>query len=57
MRGYSDDTDLVCEEWKKAGSHMKERFCYTREEYDKVRFNHRETMRKVIERGTPRGGG
>lgn len=47
MRGYSKETELVCEQIKKTGSHITTNYCYTRAEGDRARKDHQETFRKI----------
>ncbi len=52
MRGYDRDSELVCERWTKTGSHITHNVCYTREEMERRRLNHQESVR-FISRGGP----
>lgn len=52
MRGYSDDSPLVCERFQQTGSHIKLNACYTREEMKQRRLNHQESYR-YFTRGGP----
>ncbi len=47
MYGYSRDSDLVCERWKKVGTHLIKNVCYTRDEMEKRRLNHQEQYRRI----------
>lgn len=51
MRGHSRDTDLVCEKFRKTGSHITVNYCYTRAEMEQRRLQHQEQYRKTSEMG------
>lgn len=57
MLGYADDTELVCERFYKAGSHIMTSFCYTRGEMERRRLNHQEEYRRISEPGAKCFGG
>lgn len=51
MRGHDRDTDLVCERFRKVGSHITVNYCYTRAEMMQRRLQHQEKYRKTSEMG------
>lgn len=52
IRGYDRDSPLVCERFRKTGSHIKLNVCYTREEMERRQLNHQENYR-FMTRGGP----
>lgn len=52
IRGYSRETDLICERFHKTGSHITTNYCYTREERDRRQLNHEEVMRAMTNHST-----
>lgn len=59
MRGYDRDSPLVCERFRKTGSHIILNVCYTREEMEQRRLNHQENYRYMTRGGPclpPRAG-
>lgn len=51
MRGYSRDTDLICDWITKVGSHLKAPVCFTRAEMEEYQEKMRQAVMKIWQGG------